>query len=262
MPTATPTVTASISVRPLRTLQPLSWLERAWHDIRLTPGASFAHGAVLTLFGWVLLLLAHERFWILAGALSGFLLVAPVLATGLYAISRALERDEPAGWVTVCKVWCAPDRRLVRFGLLLAAAGTGWVLTSAALITLMAPGLVHTPIDFIRQVIVNPDSWLFELWLMLGALLATPVFASSVIAIPLMLDRPIGVLDAVLTSWRVVIENPLPMAIWATLVMGFTLLGLASMLLGLVFVIPMLGHATWYAYRDVLGSTMAQPTSP
>jgi uncharacterized membrane protein len=63
------------------------------------------------------------------------------------------------------------------------------------------------------------------------------------------------VLDAVLASWRVVIENPLPMAVWAALVLGFTLLGLASLLIGLVFVIPMLGHASWYAYRDVLDAS-------
>jgi uncharacterized membrane protein len=255
MPTATPNADAAqIMVRPLRTMQPLSWLERAWHDIQHTPGTSFAHGVALALFGWILLLLARDRFWALAGALSGFLLIAPVLATGLYAISRALERGESAGSATVIAVWRSLDRRLVVFGLLLAAAGTGWVMTSAALITLMAPGMIHTPVDFLRHVVANQDSWLFELWLMLGALLAAPVFASSVIAIPLMLDRPVGVLSAVLTSWRVVLENPIPMVVWATLVMGFTLLGLASMLLGLVFVIPMLGHASWYAYRDVLDS--------
>jgi len=89
------------------------------------------------------------------------------------------------------------------------------------------------------------------LWLALGGLLAAPVFASSVVAIPMMLDRPIGVWDAVLASWRTVLDNPLPMAVWAALVMGFTLLGLGAMLIGLVFVVPMLGHASWYAYRDL-----------
>jgi len=67
-----------------------------------------------------------------------------------------------------------------------------------------------------------------------------------------MLDRPVGVLEAVLVSWRAVIENPLPMAIWAALLMGFTLLGLGSLLMGLIAVVPMLGHASWYAYRDLV----------
>ena len=246
---------SQIHVRSVRTLQPLGWLERAWHDIRITPALSFGHGAALALFGWLLLLTAHHRFWVLAGAFSGFLLVAPVLATGLYALSRALERGEPVDVRTVWRVWRSFDRRLMAFGALLALAGTGWVVTSAALITLFAPAPVTMPADFLRVVVANRHSWLFEAWLALGGLLAAPVFASSVVALPLLLDRDIRVFDAVLASWRVVIDNPAPMAVWAALVMGFCLLGLGAALLGLVFVIPMLGHASWYAYRDVLGPT-------
>ncbi len=244
--------TASMPLRPLRPLQPLSWLEHAWHDIRLTPGVSFAHGAALAAFGWLMLALAHQRFWVLAGALSGFLIVAPVLVTGLYATSRALERGEPAGWGAVWAVWRSLDRRLVLFGLLLGLAGTGWVMTSAALITLFAPGPVNTPVDFLRLVVANRASWLFEAWLGLGALLAAPVFASSVLAIPMLLDQRVSLLDAVLASWRSVLDNPLPMAVWAALLMGFTLLGLGSALFGLIAVVPMLGHASWYAYRDLV----------
>ncbi|MEY8875336.1 MAG: DUF2189 domain-containing protein [Leptothrix sp. (in: b-proteobacteria)] len=241
-----------IELQALRPLQVLGWLERAWHDIRRAPGVGFAHGALLAAFGWLMLALAHDRFWVLAGALSGFLIVAPVAATGLYAVSRALERGEPAGWAVVWSVWRSFDRRLVTFGLLLGLAGTGWVLTSAALITLGAPGQVHTPVDFLRQVVVNRQSWLFEIWVGLGALLAAPVYASSVLAIPLLLDRPVGVMDAVLTSWRSVLANPLPMAMWALLLSGFALLGIGSLLLGLIAVVPMLGHASWYAYRDAV----------
>lgn len=243
---------AALPVRILRPLQPMTWLERAWHDIRLTPGVGFGHGAVMACFGVLVMLGARERFWLLAGSMSGFLLVAPILATGLYAVSRALERGETAGWSTVFTIWRSLDRRLVGFGLLLAAAGTGWVMTSAALITLLAPQPVLTPADFLQLVVSNRSSWVFELWLGLGGLMAAPVFASSAIAIPLLLDRDMGVWDAILASWRVVAENPVPMAVWAALVMGLTMLGLVALMLGLVLVIPLLGHATWYAYRDSL----------
>jgi uncharacterized membrane protein len=245
---------APVAVRILNPLQPLTWLEQAWHDIRQVPGVSFGHGVLLAGFGLLLMLFAKDRFWVLAGALSGFLLVAPILATGLYAVSRALGRGEAAGWSTVVAVWRSLDRRLVGFGVLLALAGTGWVMTSAALITLLSPQPIGTPVDFLRHVVANRQSWLFELWLALGGLLAAPVFASSVVAIPMLLDRPIGVWAAVLASWRTVLENPVPMAVWAALVMGFTLLGLGAMLVGLVFVVPMLGHASWYAYRDLYGA--------
>lgn len=243
---------AALPVRTLRPLQPMVWLERACHDIRMAPQVGFGHGALMALFGMLLMLLARDRFWLLAGSMSGFLLVAPILATGLYAVSRAIERGETAGWSTVFTIWRSLDRRLVGFGLLLAAAGTGWVMTSAALITLMAAQPVQTPADFLTHVVLNRESWLFEAWLALGGLLAAPVFASSVTAIPMLVDRQVSVGDAVLASWRTVLENPVPMGVWAVLVMGCTLLGMASLMLGLVFVMPMLGHASWHAYRDLL----------
>jgi uncharacterized membrane protein len=243
---------AALPVRILRPLQPMTWLERAWHDVREAPAVGFGHGALMAAFGLLVMMVGRDRFWLMAGSLSGFLLVAPILATGLYAVSRALERGESADWSTVLAVWRSLDRRLVTFGLLLAAAGTCWVMTSAALITLLSSQPVLTPIDFLRHVVANRESWLFEIWLALGSLLAAPVFASSVIAIPMLVDRPIGVGDAVLASWRTVLENPVPMGVWAVLVMGFTLLGLASLMFGLVFVMPMLGHASWHAYRDLL----------
>jgi uncharacterized membrane protein len=144
---------------------------------------------------------------------------------------------------------------MVQFGALLALAATGWVLTSAALITLLVPVPVNTPLDFIWHVVLAPDSWLFELWLALGGVLAAPVFASSVVSMPLLLDRRITLMQAVLTSWRTVLANPIPMALWAALIMLFTLLGLGSLLLGLIPVIPMLGHASWHAYRELVDTS-------
>ncbi|MEO7940011.1 MAG: DUF2189 domain-containing protein, partial [Burkholderiaceae bacterium] len=134
------------------------------------------------------------------------------------------------------------------FGLLLALAGTGWVLTSAALITRMASAPVHAPIDFLRLVVLARDNYLFEAWLLMGGVLAAPIFASSVIAMPLLLDRRVSVLPAVLASWRVVLANPGPMVVWATLIMLLVLLGFATGMLGLVVLAPLLGHASWHAY--------------
>ena len=250
-------------VRIITLTQPMHWLVLAWRDMARCGWISFAHGLVLTLAGAAILAVAHHRFWLLAGALSGFLVVAPVLATSLYALSRALERGEPVGVGVVLKTWLNWQNShinkwgndywcLVQFGALLALAGTGWVLTSAALITLLAPVPIATPLDFIRHVVLAPDSFLFELWLAVGGILAAPIFASTAIAMPLLLDRRVSLMQAVLTSWQTVLQNPLPMAFWAALIMGFTLLGLGSLLLGLIAVVPMLGHASWHAYRDLV----------
>lgn len=257
---------ASMTLPGVRTIslgQPMHWLVLAWRDMARCGWISFAHGLALTVLGGLILLVAHQRFWLMAGALSGFLVVAPVLATSLYALSRALERGERADWRVVLTTWVRWQRShanklsndywcMVQFGLLLALAGTGWVLTSAALITLLAPQPVNTPLDFIRHVVLARSGLLFELWLALGGVLAAPIFASTAIAMPLLLDRRVGLLQAVLTSWRAVLANPASMAFWAALIMGFTLLGLGSLLLGLVAVVPMLGHASWHAYRDLI----------
>ncbi len=138
------------------------------------------------------------------------------------------------------------------FGVLLAFAGTGWVMTSASLITGFAGAPVRNPQEFLKVVVLADQGLLFESWLALGGVLAAPVFASSVVAIPMLLDREIGVLGAVLTSWRVVMANPLPMALWAGLLMALTLLGMATLMLGLIVIVPWLGHASWHAYRDLV----------
>jgi uncharacterized membrane protein len=138
--------------------------------------------------------------------------------------------------------------------LLLALAGTGWILTSAALITLYAPAPVQTPADFLRSVVLAEDSWLFELWLLLGGLLAAPIYASSVVSMPLLLDRAVSVQQAVLTSWAVIVTNPLPMALWAGLLMVITALGMLSGI-GLIVALPLLGHASWHAYRELVDAS-------
>jgi uncharacterized membrane protein len=232
---------------------PWHWLGLGWRDFVQAPGVGLAHGMACMAFGLALFTFAHERFWVLAGALSGFLLVAPVVATGLYAVSRALERGERADGACVWRVWRSLDRRLMGFGLGLAAAGTGWVLVSAALITLYAPHPVATPLDFLRHVVVAQGGWLFEAWVLLGGVLAAPVFASSVVAIPLLVDRPsLSMWNAVRTSWRTVIANPLPLALWAALVMTLSVTGIAAGLIGLLPLVPLLGHASWHAYRALV----------
>ena len=249
--------------RTISLTQPLTWLSLAWRDMARAGWISFAHGLAMTVLGAAIMAVAHNRFWLLAGALSGFLVVAPVLATSFYALSRALERGESANLGVVLKTWLNwQDSHvnkwgndywcMVQFGALLALAATGWVMTSAALITLLAPVPVLTPLDFVHHVVLANDGWLFELWLALGSLMAAPIFASSVVAMPLLLDRRATLLQAVLAGWQAVLTNPLPMAFWAALILGFTLLGLGSLLLGLIFVMPMLGHASWHAYRDLI----------
>jgi uncharacterized membrane protein len=268
-----PASNAPLPVRSIGTLQPLVWLVLGWRDIARAGWVSVLHGLAMALAGAAIVMVAHQRFWLLAGALSGFMVVAPVLATSLYALSRAIENLEKPSFGVVLKTWLNWQHShfnkwgndywcMVQFGALLALAATGWVLTSAALITLLAPVPVNTPLDFVWHVILAKDGWLFEIWLAVGGFMAAPMFASSVVAMPLLLDRRVTLLQAVLTSWQAVLANPVPMAVWSAVIMGFTLLGLGSLMLGLILVIPMLGHASWHAYRDLVDASGVAAREP
>ena len=190
------------------------------------------------------------------------MVLAPVLATSLYAMSRAIERGEQVNLQLLVSTWTRwhlklqtqPDSywALIRFGLLLGLAAIGWVFTSSAFIELMAPVPIETPMDFVRHIVASQEHHLFELWLALGGLMAAPLFASSVVSMPLLLDRRVSVLEAVLTSWKAVLTYPVTMALWAFLLMGMTALGIFSLYLGLILVVPLLGHASWHAYRELV----------
>jgi len=263
MPSQTP---AAPQVRTVSFKQPLTWLTLGWRDMARSGWVSVAHGVAIAVCGALIMAIAGPRFWLLAGAFSGFFVVAPVLATSLYSMSRALERHEPADLNLVLKTWLNwQDSHInkwgndywcmFQFGALLALAATGWVVTSAALITLLAPVPILGPMDFVQHVVLAKEGSLFTLWLAMGGFLAAPIFASSVVAMPLLLDRRVTLMQAVQTSWLVVLENPIPMGIWSATIMVLTLLGLVTALLGLIVVIPVLGHASWYAYRDLVDAS-------
>ena len=249
-------------ILPVEPDQPLRWLVLGFRDLTRNPLLSLAHGLVMAIAGLGFTWLAYDRFWLLAGLVSAFMVLAPVLATSLYAMSRAIERGERVDLQLLLNTWTRwhlklqtqPDSywALIRFGLLLGFAAIGWVFTSSAFIQLMTPVPIHTPMDFVRHVVASQEHHLFELWLALGGLMAAPLFASSVVSMPLLLDRRVSVLEAVLTSWKAVLTYPVTMALWAFLLMGFSLLGIFSLFVGLILVVPLLGHASWHAYREIV----------
>lgn len=251
-----------LEILPTDSLRIFHWLGLGLKDMCHSPALSLLHGLCVAVGGAGITWLAHDRFWLLVGAMSGFLVVAPVMATSLYAMSRAIEKKHTVDFQLLRNTWTQWQRNqetesywcLVRFGLLLGLAGTGWVVTSSALITLLAPLPIHTPMDFIRHVVLNPDSCLFELWLLIGGLMAAPVFASSVVSMPLLLDRKVTTLQAVLTSWNVVMVHPMAMGFWSLTIMALSLLGFMTLFVGLVIVVPLLGHASWHAYKDLVNT--------
>ncbi|MCX7901358.1 MAG: DUF2189 domain-containing protein [Burkholderiaceae bacterium] len=253
------TLVAPLPIRAIDLPRPFAWLRRGWTDLRSAPGASLLHGVLVFVAGWLILAVARDSWPLTAGAVSGFALVAPILATGLYELSRRREQGRQPRLADAVHAWQRGTRPLVALGLLLFAAATAWVVASTLLLGLLARGTVAQPLDFLRYAVSGQGWLLFSLWLLAGGLGAALVFAATAVSAPLLLDRAVDLRTAVLTSVRAVGDNPLPMALWAAVIMLATLASLATALAGFVLTVPVIGHATWHAYRDLVDAK-ALPT--
>jgi uncharacterized membrane protein len=210
------------------------------------------HGLIVAVGGWVITALALMWLPLLPGAFSGFVLVGPILATGLYEMSRCRERGKSGDIACAFDAWRRGTRPLVWLGLGLAMAGTAWVLVSAVLVALFVNAPITGAQAFLRHVVLSEGTNLFPVWVLMGAAGASLVFAATVVSAPFLLDRDVGLHTAVWTSVRVVSANPLAMALWATVIMVATALSMATAMLGFVIAIPVIGHATWHAYRETV----------
>lgn len=247
-----PERTPGVRVRTVAVTQPLRWLALGWRDFTRMFAASLAHGVVAMLAGLGILAVGLHVWPLLPGAFSGFVLIAPILATGLYELSRRLELGEQGRLAHVFGAWARGTRPLVWLGLALALAATLWVLVSALMIALFVTAPIKGLDDFLRHVVVGEGSNLFPLWAALGGLGAAVVFAATVVSVPMLLDRDVDLPTALLTSVRAVGENPVAMAFWALLIMLLTLASMATLMIGFALTIPVLGHATWHVYRDLV----------
>ena len=228
-------------------------LRQGWADFVAAGGSSLLHGVVVSVVG-IVIVLSTLLYWpILPGALSGFVLFGPVLATGLYALSRTRTRgDEPQTGDAV-HAWKHSYRRLSPFGFLLISAGLAWVLVSVALFHFFVPVPIDGPVEFLKYVI-NQDDFYFLLWTVAGGLGTAILFAITVISVPMLFDRDVGTRSAILTSVRAVGENPLPMAVWAIIIAIFTVISILTLMLGFIVLYPLLGHASWHLYMELVGN--------
>jgi len=238
---------------------PWDWLAAGWRDMWRAPAFSLGYGALFTLVSFGIsfgLFQAGFHFLILPLA-AGFMLVGPMLAVGLYEISRRIEAGEPVNFKALqgaCKI-CLPRVGWMGAGLMLFLFA--WMQLAALLFMLFFGGANYPaePELLFSVLFYTPRGIAFvAVGSAVGAVLALVVFAISAVSMPLLVERDIDIVGAAQISIRVVLKNLRPMLLWGMLIALFTAAGLATAFLGLILTFPLIGHATWHAYRALVGN--------
>jgi uncharacterized membrane protein len=253
---ATPAPTSG-RIRHVATDRPWTWLTLGWRDMMANKAISLTYGAAIVIAGWLLTLLMFELDvpWAILPATSGFLILAPILGAGLYETSRRRQAGEAVTLADAAQGFRRNGPQIAMMGVLLLVIHLFWVRIAGLIFALFfglnfSPSLAQLPFALMQSDQLIP-------FLLIGTgfgfVLAAATFAVSAVSIPMLVDRPeITFLEAVTVSIQAVMENWRAMALWAGLIVVFTGLALLPFYAGLVIAMPLVGHATWHAYKDLV----------
>jgi uncharacterized membrane protein len=240
-------------VREVEISRPLVWLRKGADDLAVLKGHSLAYGLAVAVAGALLITLGWGATYLVPALIGGFLLVAPFVAIGLYALSRQRAAGAPIDPAAALFAWRSNRGSIALFGLLLALALILWERLSAIVFALSYGGAVPDLRNLMADIFLSGQHLPLALaFIGTGAVLAAVVYLLSVVSAPMLLDRPVDVATAVLTSVRCCSRNPGAMLLWAVLIAGLSVIGFATLMLGLIVLFPLLAHASWHAYRDLV----------
>lgn len=235
-------------LNPLRLSDPLRWLMLGWRDFRRCPGIGLFYGTCFMVMGWAIVAVYRNAPAYTLALCAGFLLMGPLLCLGLYRSSQRLAAGERPDFGDSLLAWDTRIGPLALFGFVLLVLEMLWGRATLVLFALNFDGMP----DFRGSLmaLLDPKNIAFTIgWLMLGAIFASLIYAVSVVAMPMLLDRPVDAVTAGITSFRLVLEQPLVMWTWAALVAAITFAAMLPGFAGLLVAAPVLGHASWHAYR-------------
>lgn len=242
-------------VRQVRMDAPWAWLAAGWRDLMGAPGVGLAYGAVFAAMGAAVTLGAFAAGvpHVILPLAAGFMLLGPILAAGLYDTSRRREKGLPVSLAQAFGAWRLNRTQIAFMGVALMLVFLFWIRIATLLFALFFSKAPPSLDQLIQATFLSADALPFLLvGSAIGAGMAAFVFAISVVAVPMLLDRPVSVLTAIATSLTAVKLNLRPMAVWAALIALFTGVGLVTFYIGLVVTLPLIAHATWHAYKDVV----------
>lgn len=246
-------VAAGIPVRRAPPEAVARWMAAGWADFRRSPGIGLGIGLFCAVIGWAMIgaMWSAESAVLILPLFTGFMLASPLLAVPLYESSRRQAYGERPGAGALWAGFLRNRWGIGFMGALLMMFFYAW-LRVATMIWFLFFGLDLPPLDTFLATALADYAFVITSF-GLGALLAALVFALSAVSLPMVVDRPVDAMTAAMTSLRACLANPVTMGIWAALIAVLTLIGFGAGLLGLVLVVPVIGHATWHAYAELVG---------
>lgn len=240
-------------IRKVDSGRPVIWLQRGWADFKKALAPSLIYGGWAAAFGFALLMVAWRSTYMVPALVGGFLLVAPFVAIVFYALSRQIEQGRPVDGAEAVFAWRRNAGSIALWGLALTLALILWERVAAILFALSYGGEVRNLETLLADVLLSGRYVLLVLvYFAVGGLFALIVFAFGVVTAPMLLDRDVDVVTAALTSLRACLANPAAALVWAALIAVLTAIGFATLMIGMVIIFPLLGHASWHAYRDLV----------
>jgi uncharacterized membrane protein len=241
-----------VEIRHVAMGQPLEWLSSGWHDVKVIGRPGLAHGALIAVLGAVLLMLGSSHFYLTAAAVTGYLLVGPVMTAGLCELARRRDAREKLGFDESLRGLSRNPEALMHFAGVLALVALLWFIFSAIVLDTAFNASVPSLAVAVWGGAQSVSTAQMLAFVACGAVLAAFVFAVSVVAVPLMIDRHASAGDAIRASLRATFANLPAMLVWGALIVVVTAIGFITLLIGMVWVAPLLGYATWHAYRDLV----------